>query len=191
MHESIESQFARLSSVPYGCNDPEHYDLQIGTQESHWTMIGEFADLILENAGPAFPNGIFFEPAIGGLPVPTGDARKFFSAATDGIVARAKQTKVHVCDPTNHGGMKTFLKDGFDAGFDLLKPYLRENCVAIRKALASTTDFQRVSLIGTKAVIKDLPNANRLVNDFNMTTAIANVFVTTMFDTDGGRYVLV
>ena len=175
--------------MPYGCVDPDHFNAAIGTQESHWDVINYLADVILENAGPQYPDGIIFAPSLGGLPVPTGAARQFMTGATDGIIAAAKKSKVHLCDSENHGGIIEFLQKGFDAHYDLLKPYLLENCATIKQTLASNTAFQQVSLEGAKAVIKALPEATKYVNDPKLASAIANLFLSVMFDSQGGRYV--
>lgn len=191
VNNSIVSQAQQLNTVPYACSHVDVQAAKVGTQPEHWDVIHVYDVLLMSNGGPQFPDGLFYDSNIGGLPTPDASARIFLAGRTNRVLAAGKEALPNLCTSNGQNALVMTLQNDYQKYKDQLKEYLTRNCVAINRAINSRAGFAKLTLEGSKAIINAMPKAARFVPDKKTLAAITDLVISYFFDSVNGNFVFV
>lgn len=180
-----------MENAPFSCADLDEEAAKPGTRPEHWDAFRVLLKPLYWDGGAKFPNGILFAPEIGGMPVPTGSARTYF---TDGIQGVLKQLQAKLPDLCTAAGAQVLvdvLQADYEKHRDDLKEYAESNCQTLLRDEKSLEGARNLLSTGAKAVIKAVPEAKQslYVPDERIRAALAEIIIN--FDLDAKGDVLV
>lgn len=185
------SQAQQLNTVPYACSHADVQEAKVGTRPEHWDVIHVYDVLLMSNGSLQFPNGLFYDSSIGGLPTPDASARKFLAGRTRRVLAAGKQALPNLCTSNGQSALVMTLQNDYQMYKNQLRQYLTSNCMAIDRAVNSRAGFAKLTLEGSKAIIDAMPEAARFVHDRKTLAAITNLVISYFFDSVNGNFVFV
>ena len=145
--------------------------------------------MLQKNAGSKYPHGLVFAPP-DGLPLPTGKALDYFSGFSTRVRTLGKEKLFDICTSSGLEAIREGIKADYASHKEDVKPYLTQNCQAIRKALASNTRFQRLRF---KAALLDfgiLPTLMKSVSDPATLSAIIEIEMAYHTDSPDNKFIV-
>lgn len=198
VHWSIASQVQRLNIGP--CADAVTRSYKVATKTEHIELVHIIDYLMLGNAGPEFPDGLYFSPKLGSLPIPTGKAKDFVVQRTRRFRAVAlpgSLSRVSLCTPLGQVGTAATLIADYDLFAPLMfNDYLMQNCRQILQVITPSATSRAVFKRMRGAIVTAVRNLHPALLSFTYgdedeLTAVLETVLFIFFGSKTGEFVFI